>query len=98
MTGCRVGAKNTLVKNYLHLAERAGATVVPMTTVTRLRPVGVPPPTGGWWSRVARATACVARGRPRTWCSRRARTTPSCCCTGRGDAVTCPRCRPAWAC
>ena len=25
MTGCRVGAKNTLVKNYLHLAERAGA-------------------------------------------------------------------------
>ena len=25
MTGCRHGAKNTLVKNYLHLAERAGA-------------------------------------------------------------------------
>ena len=27
MTGCRVGAKNTTVKNYLHLAERAGAVV-----------------------------------------------------------------------
>jgi cholesterol oxidase len=37
MTGCRHGAKNTLVKNYLWLAERAGATVHPLTTVTRLR-------------------------------------------------------------
>ncbi|MDQ1322653.1 MAG: cholesterol oxidase [Actinomycetota bacterium] len=34
MTGCRHGAKNTLVKNYLALAERAGAQVIPMTTVT----------------------------------------------------------------
>ncbi len=37
MTGCRVGAKNTLVKNYLYLAERAGATVHPLTTVTDVR-------------------------------------------------------------
>jgi cholesterol oxidase len=34
MTGCRHGAKNTLVKNYLGLAEKAGAEVIPMTTVT----------------------------------------------------------------
>jgi cholesterol oxidase len=34
MTGCRVGAKNTLVKNYLYLAEQAGVTVQPKTTVT----------------------------------------------------------------
>lgn len=34
MTGCRYGAKNTLVKNYLGLAESAGAQVFPMTTVT----------------------------------------------------------------
>ncbi|MFE5853948.1 GMC oxidoreductase [Streptomyces sp. NPDC056500] len=34
MTGCRHGAKNTLNENYLHLAERAGAVVHPMTTVT----------------------------------------------------------------
>ena len=27
MTGCRHNAKNTLVKNYLYLAERAGARV-----------------------------------------------------------------------
>jgi cholesterol oxidase len=38
MTGCRVGAKNTLVKNYLYLAERGGAKVIPLTTVTGLRP------------------------------------------------------------
>ena len=34
MTGCRHNAKNTLVKNYLYLAEKAGAQVHPMTTVT----------------------------------------------------------------
>ncbi|MEU4404383.1 GMC family oxidoreductase [Streptosporangium sp. NPDC023963] len=39
MTGCRHGAKNTLVKNYLHLAERAGAKVFPETTVTSVVPV-----------------------------------------------------------
>ncbi|PHQ48927.1 cholesterol oxidase [Streptomyces cinnamoneus] len=33
MTGCRHGAKNTLNENYLHLAERAGAVLRPMTTV-----------------------------------------------------------------
>jgi cholesterol oxidase len=34
MTGCRVGAKNTLPKNYLALAEAAGVVIHPMTTVT----------------------------------------------------------------
>ena len=38
MSGCRVGAKNTLLKNYLYLAERGGATVVPLTTVDAVRP------------------------------------------------------------
>ena len=37
MTGCRHNAKNTLVKNYLYLAERAGADVRPLTTVTQVR-------------------------------------------------------------
>jgi cholesterol oxidase len=36
MTGCRHNAKNTLPKNYLHLAEQAGAEVHPLTTVTEL--------------------------------------------------------------
>jgi cholesterol oxidase len=38
MTGCRHNAKNTLVKNYLYLAEQAGAVVHPLTTVTNVRP------------------------------------------------------------
>ncbi|MDJ0340583.1 GMC family oxidoreductase [Streptomyces sp. H10-C2] len=36
MTGCRHGAKNTLNENYLHLAEKAGAVIHPMTTVVGL--------------------------------------------------------------
>lgn len=36
MTGCRYNAKNTLPKNYLGLAEQAGATVFPLTTVTKI--------------------------------------------------------------
>ena len=38
MSGCRHNAKNTLVKNYLYLAEQNGATVLPLTTVTRVSP------------------------------------------------------------
>jgi cholesterol oxidase len=38
MTGCRHNAKNTLVKNYLHLAESAGADVRALTTVSDVRP------------------------------------------------------------
>ena len=37
MTGCRHNAKNTLLKNYLYLAERAGAVVQERTTVDALR-------------------------------------------------------------
>jgi cholesterol oxidase len=44
MTGCRHNAKNTLTKNYLYLAEKAGAEVFPMTTVTSVEPL----PGGGY--------------------------------------------------
>jgi cholesterol oxidase len=37
MTGCRVGAKNTLDKNYLYLAEQLGARVLPETEVDAVR-------------------------------------------------------------
>ncbi|MEU4542521.1 GMC family oxidoreductase [Nonomuraea dietziae] len=40
MTGCRHNAKNMLTKNYLHLAERAGAKVYPECTVVSVRPDG----------------------------------------------------------
>jgi cholesterol oxidase len=41
MTGCRHGAKNTLDKNYLHLAERLGVRVLADTEVTAVRPAAV---------------------------------------------------------
>jgi cholesterol oxidase len=38
MVGCRHGAKNTLDRNYLYLAERRGAVVHPLTTVEKIEP------------------------------------------------------------
>jgi cholesterol oxidase len=43
-TGCPFNAKNTLPKNYLHLAEAAGATVHALTEVVDVRPE----PDGGY--------------------------------------------------
>jgi cholesterol oxidase len=40
MVGCPHGAKNTLVKNYLWLAEKRGVEVTPDRTVTEIRPLG----------------------------------------------------------
>ncbi len=37
MTGCRHGAKNTLVKNYLHLAEQLGVRIVADTRAAAVR-------------------------------------------------------------
>ncbi|UUW88030.1 GMC family oxidoreductase N-terminal domain-containing protein [Pimelobacter simplex] len=59
MTGCRVGAKNTTVKNYLHLAEAAGAVVHPLTTVTDVRPR----PGGGYAVTTRRTEGKLRRGR-----------------------------------
>jgi cholesterol oxidase len=39
MSGCRHNAKNTLDHNYLYLAERLRAVIVPDTRVTAVRPV-----------------------------------------------------------
>ena len=61
MTGCRYGAKNTLPKNYLWLAERAGAEVLPLTTVTALRPL-----VDGWAVDTVRTGAWRARRTART--------------------------------
>ena len=40
MIGCRVGAKNTLLKNYLWFAEKLGAAVLPNRQVVDIRPLG----------------------------------------------------------
>ena len=48
MVGCRYGAKNTLVKNYLHLAERLGTRVEPLRTVTSVAPLDPDEPSAGW--------------------------------------------------
>ncbi len=40
MTGCRHGAKNTLDKNYLYLAQKRGAEIVPETEVVDVLPIG----------------------------------------------------------
>ena len=53
ITGCRHNAKNTLVKNYLYLAEKAGATVHPETTAVRVRPL----PEGGYAVETVRSGA-----------------------------------------
>ena len=43
MMGCRNGAKNTLDKNYLYLAEKRGAVVFPETRVVEVRPLNAKP-------------------------------------------------------
>ncbi|MFY1687880.1 FAD-dependent oxidoreductase [Plantactinospora sp. WMMB782] len=62
MTGCRHGAKNSLVKNYLWLAERLGAEVRPLTTVTAVRPA---PSGNGYEIETVRTGAWPVRHRRR---------------------------------
>jgi cholesterol oxidase len=59
MTGCRFNAKNTLPKNYLGLAEKAGAMVFPETTVEKLEQLG----NGGWKVTARRSSAWFGRKR-----------------------------------
>ena len=39
MVGCRYGAKNTLMKNYLYFAEKNGATITPEVKVIDIKPL-----------------------------------------------------------
>ncbi|MET3960815.1 cholesterol oxidase [Marmoricola sp. OAE513] len=58
-SGCPVNAKNTLLTNYLYLAESAGAQVHELTTVTDVRPL----PDGGYEVTASRSDGWLRRGR-----------------------------------
>src|SRR5829696_8941670 len=62
MTGCRHNAKNTLLKNYLYLAERAGARIHELTTVTAVRPLDA----GGYAVETVRTGAWRAKKSAKT--------------------------------
>ena len=65
MVGCRVGAKNTLLKNYLWFAEKQGATVLAEHAVVDVRPIGAADGGDGY---------AVTTERPGAWFFRRRRT------------------------
>ncbi|MFN3611729.1 GMC oxidoreductase [Tepidimonas sp.] len=68
MMGCRIGAKNTLDRNYLHLAQRRGAVVRAQTRVTRIVPLpspdGSPDTSGRHGYAVLAVTDADGRARP----------------------------------
>ena len=65
MTGCRHNAKNTLPKNYLGLAEKAGAEVFPLTTATKLEQRG-----DGSWKITTKKTDDVFGSKGKTFIAR----------------------------
>jgi len=63
MVGCRVGAKNTLVKNYLALAERHGVTIEPLRTVVAVEPIDDEQREGGYRVTTEATGAWIRKGR-----------------------------------
>lgn len=63
MLGCRYGAKNTLVKNYLWLAERSGAQVIAERKVVDVKPAGTSDGADGYFVTVERPGAWLRRRR-----------------------------------
>ncbi len=63
MVGCRVGAKNTLVKNYLALAERLGVTIEPLRTVVAVEPIDEGHRAAGYRVTTEATGAWVRKGR-----------------------------------
>lgn len=66
MVGCRVGAKNTLDRNYLHLAQGLGVVVQAQTQVQRVLPLPAPdgrPDTTGRFGYEVHALQCGADGK-----------------------------------
>ncbi len=65
MVGCREGAKNTLLKNYLWFAEKRGAEILPEREVVDIRPLGAADGSDGYR---------VTTEHPGAWFRRRRRT------------------------
>ena len=65
MVGCREGAKNTLLKNYLWFAEKRGAEILPEREVVDIRPAGAADGSDGY---------LVTTEHPGAWLRRRRRT------------------------
>jgi cholesterol oxidase len=65
MVGCREGAKNTLLKNYLWFAEKRGAEILPEREVVDIRPIGEPDGSTGY---------VVTTQRPGAWFRKQRRT------------------------
>ena len=70
MIGCRHGAKNTLVKNYLWFAEKLGVTVIPNRMVTDVRPTGAGDGSEGYAVASRRSGAWLSRKDARTLTAR----------------------------
>ena len=69
MTGCRYGAKNTLLKNYLWFAERRGVEVIADRQVTDITPIGAADGRDGYRLTTERPGAWFAKAR-RTFTAR----------------------------
>jgi cholesterol oxidase len=63
MVGCPHGAKNTLVKNYLWLAERRGVKIEPERLVTEVRPLGAADGSDGYAVTSERSGLLPGRGK-----------------------------------
>jgi cholesterol oxidase len=63
MVGCPHGAKNTLVKNYLWLAERRGVKIDAERTVTEVRPLGAADGSDGYAITSERSGLLPGRGK-----------------------------------
>jgi len=61
LVGCRVGAVNTLSKNYLWFAEKRGVAILAEREVIDVKPLGAPDGSDGY---------CVTTQRPGAWFSR----------------------------
>jgi cholesterol oxidase len=63
MVGCRVGAKNTLMKNYLYFAEKRGAEIIPDCHVDDIRPLASADGSDGYLLSTRRPGAWIRRNR-----------------------------------